>query len=165
MSFTSWTCVQASLSDGDPRDLLDALLKGKTDSGPGQRSPGSEEERITDDHVLMTAAEAFGAGVETTSTTLLWILAYLLHHPEVRMMSSCGRWMVIGYKRRARCAPPLQVQERVQKELDEHVGSDRAVCVSDRGRLPYLDCVINEGMRIRPVSPVLIPHTAMTDSR
>ncbi|XP_044039949.1 steroid 17-alpha-hydroxylase/17,20 lyase isoform X2 [Siniperca chuatsi] len=127
---------KASLSDGDPRDLLDALLKGKMDSGQGQKSSGSEDERITDDHVLMTAAEAFGAGVETTSTTLLWILAYLLHHPE----------------------------ERVQKELDEHVGSERAVCVSDRGRLPYLDCVINEGMRIRPVSPVLIPHTAMTDS-
>ncbi|XP_078100507.1 cytochrome P450 17A2 [Sander vitreus] len=128
---------KASLSDGDPRDLLDALLKGKTDSAPSQTSSGSEE-TITDDHVLMTAAEAFGAGVETTSTTLLWILAYLLHHPEV--------------------------QERVQKELDEHVGCERAVCVSDRGRLPYLDCVINEGMRIRPVSPVLIPHTARTDS-
>uniref|UniRef100_A0A3Q3GZL3 Cytochrome P450, family 17, subfamily A, polypeptide 2 n=1 Tax=Labrus bergylta TaxID=56723 RepID=A0A3Q3GZL3_9LABR len=40
----------------------------------------------------------------------------------------------------------------------------RPVCMSDRSRLPYLDCVINEGMRIRPVSPVLIPHTAMTDS-
>ncbi|XP_039664005.1 steroid 17-alpha-hydroxylase/17,20 lyase-like [Perca fluviatilis] len=74
---------KASLSDGDPRDLLDALLKGKTDSVPSQTSSGSEE-TITDDHVLMTAAEAFGAGVETTSTTLLWILAYLLHHPEVQ---------------------------------------------------------------------------------
>ncbi|XP_022616599.1 steroid 17-alpha-hydroxylase/17,20 lyase-like [Seriola dumerili] len=129
---------KASLSDGEPRDLLDALLKGQTGSGRGQRSSGPEDEGITDDHVLMTAAEAFGAGVETTSTTLLWILAYLLHHPEV--------------------------QDRVQKELDEHVGSERAVCMSDRGRLPYLDCVINEGMRIRPVSPVLIPHTAMTHS-
>ncbi|KAM7366692.1 hypothetical protein PAMP_016107 [Pampus punctatissimus] len=129
---------KASLSDGDPRDLLDALLQGQTGSRRGQRSSGSEDEGITDDHVLMTAAEAFGAGVETTSTTLLWILAYLLHHPEV--------------------------QERVQKELDEHVGGERAVCVLDRGRLPYLDSVINEGMRIRPVSPVLIPHTAMTDS-
>ncbi|XP_042257669.1 steroid 17-alpha-hydroxylase/17,20 lyase isoform X2 [Thunnus maccoyii] len=129
---------KASLSEGDPRDLLDALLKGQTGSGRGQRSSESEDEGITDDHVLMIAAEAFGAGVETTSTTLLWILAYLLHHPEV--------------------------QERVQKELDEHVGGERAVCMSDRGQLPYLDCVINEGMRIRPVSPVLIPHTAMTDS-
>ncbi|XP_068443546.1 cytochrome P450 17A2 [Clinocottus analis] len=124
---------KASLSDGDPRDLLDALLKGKTASG---QKP--EDETITDDHVLMTAAEAFGAGVETTSTTLLWILVYLLHHPEV--------------------------QERVQKELDEQVGAERPVCASDRARLPYLDCVINEGMRIRPVSPVLIPHIAMTDS-
>ncbi|KAM6909405.1 cytochrome P450 17A2 [Xenentodon cancila] len=129
---------KASLGDGEPADLLDALLKGQTDSGLGKKKPASEEGGITDDHVLMTAAEAFGAGVETTSTTLLWILAYLLHHPEV--------------------------QERVQMELDEHVGSERAVGVSDRGRLPYLDCVINEGMRIRPVSPVLIPHIAMTDS-
>lgn len=59
----------------------------------------------------------------------------------------------------------LQVQEHVQKELDDHVGSERPVCMSDRIRLTYLDCVIKEGMRIRPVSPVLIPHTAMTDSR
>ncbi|XP_061524567.1 steroid 17-alpha-hydroxylase/17,20 lyase [Phycodurus eques] len=119
------------LSEGDPQDLLDALLKGKG-------SPGSDGVPITDDHVLMTAAEAFGAGVETTSTTLLWILAYLLHHPEV--------------------------QVRAQKELDEEVG-ERAVCAADRGRLPYLDSIINEGMRIRPVSPVLIPHIAMIDSR
>lgn len=78
------TRIQASLGDGDPRDLLDALLKGQMDSGRGQKSSRSADERITDDHVLMTAAEAFGAGVETTSTTLLWILAYLLHHPEVK---------------------------------------------------------------------------------
>ncbi|XP_049617355.1 cytochrome P450 17A2 isoform X2 [Syngnathus scovelli] len=121
---------KAALSKGDPRDLLDALLKG-------QGSPGPDGATITDDHVLMTAAEAFGAGVETTSTTLLWILAYLLHHPEV--------------------------QERAQKELDEQVG-ERAVRTSDRGRLPYLDSIIYEGMRIRPVSPVLIPHIAVTDS-
>ncbi|XP_068164065.1 cytochrome P450 17A2 [Antennarius striatus] len=126
---------KSSLGDGDPRDLLDALLKGQMKSGQGQQPTG---EGITDDHVLMTAAEAFGAGVETTSTTLLWILAYLLHHPEV--------------------------QKRVQAELDEQVGGARPVRASDRSRLPYLDCVINEGMRIRPVSPVLIPHVAMSDS-
>lgn len=62
-------------------------------------------------------------------------------------------------------APPSQVQEQVQKELDEQVGRERPVRLSDRARLTYLGCVINEGMRIRPVSPVLIPHTAMTDSR
>ncbi|TWW63247.1 steroid 17-alpha-hydroxylase/17,20 lyase isoform X1 [Takifugu flavidus] len=129
---------KATLTDNQPRDLLDALLMGQVGQGRRKGSGRVEEDIITEDHVLMTAAEAFGAGVETTSTTLLWILAYLLHHP--------------------------QVQERVQKELDDHVGSERPVRVSDRARLTYLDCVINEGMRIRPVSPVLIPHTAMTDS-
>lgn len=59
---------------------------GQAARGRSQESGGLEDEPITDDHVLMTAAEAFGAGVETTSTTLLWILAYLLHHPQV----SCG---------------------------------------------------------------------------
>ncbi|CAG13604.1 unnamed protein product, partial [Tetraodon nigroviridis] len=122
---------KATLGDGQPRDLLDALLMGQVDRGRSQESEGLEDETITDDHVLMTAAEAFGAGVETTSTTLLWILAYLLHHPRV--------------------------QEQVQKELDEHVGRERLVRLSDRAKLTYLDCVINEGMRICPVSPVLIP--------
>uniref|UniRef100_A0A3Q3QD15 Cytochrome P450, family 17, subfamily A, polypeptide 2 n=1 Tax=Monopterus albus TaxID=43700 RepID=A0A3Q3QD15_MONAL len=104
-------------------DIIRLLLKKYNEIlilNQGQRASGSEDEGITDDHVLMTAAEAFSAGVETTSSTLLWILAYLLHHPEI--------------------------QDRVQKELDEQIGSDRAVCA------------------IRPVSPVLISHTAITDS-
>ncbi|XP_072314705.1 cytochrome P450 17A2 [Eucyclogobius newberryi] len=114
---------------GDPRDLLDALLRG-------QKSERSEV--ISDDHVLMTAAEVFGAGVETTSTTLLWIIAYLLHHPEVQI--------------------------RAQEELDEQVGLDRPVMISDRTRLPFVEAVIQESLRIRPVSPVLIPHTALTQT-
>ncbi|CAL8241252.1 unnamed protein product [Merluccius merluccius] len=127
---------KASMREGDTRDLLDALIQAQAPRG--QRSAQHEGAGLTDDHILMTAAETFGAGVETTSTTLLWILAYLIHHP--------------------------QVQERVQKELDEVVGRGRGVCLSDRAHLPYLDSVINEGLRIRPVSPVLIPHTALCDS-
>ncbi|XP_048827729.1 steroid 17-alpha-hydroxylase/17,20 lyase [Brienomyrus brachyistius] len=112
------------------RDLLDALLKGQQ----GTR----DESRITDDHVLMTAAEVFGAGVETTSTTLLWMIAFLLHYPKV--------------------------QERIQQELDEQIGLDRSPTLEDRGRLPYLESTLCEVMRIRPVSPVLIPHVALQDT-
>ncbi|KAG5260645.1 hypothetical protein AALO_G00294860 [Alosa alosa] len=118
-----------SLTPGDPRDLLDALLEGRSSDG---------ENGLSDDHVLMTAAEAFGAGVETTSTTILWAVAFLLHHPEV--------------------------QERVQAELDECVGAERAPLLSDRTQMPVLDSVMCEVMRIRPVSPLLIPHVAMQDT-
>ncbi|XP_022532743.2 steroid 17-alpha-hydroxylase/17,20 lyase [Astyanax mexicanus] len=116
---------------GEPRDLLDALLIGQSGS--------AGEDDITDDHVLMTAAEAFGAGVETTSTTLLWTIAFLLHHP--------------------------QVQDRLHAELDEQVGRDRPPALSDRSNLPFLDSALCEVMRIRPVSPILIPHVAMQDTR
>ncbi|KAJ3584926.1 hypothetical protein NHX12_013649 [Muraenolepis orangiensis] len=64
---------KASMTEDEPRDLLDALIQAQTPRG-----------------------------VETTSTTLLWILAYLIHHP--------------------------QVQERVQRELDKVVGRGRGVC-------------------------------------
>ncbi|KAI4888235.1 hypothetical protein NFI96_027965, partial [Prochilodus magdalenae] len=119
-----------TLTLGEPRDLLDALLIGQSGS--------AGESDITDDHVLMTAAEAFGAGVETTSTTLLWTVAFLLHYP--------------------------QVQERLHAELDEFVGRDRPPALSDRSNLPFLESVLSEVMRIRPVSPILIPHVAMQDT-
>ncbi|XP_066575883.1 cytochrome P450 17A2 [Amia ocellicauda] len=119
-----------SYSPEDMRDLMDALLKG-------QRGPG-EEAGIQDDHILMTAAEAFGAGVETTSTTLLWTLAFLLHHPEV--------------------------QEKIHREIDEQIGGDRTPGLADRGRLPYLESTLCEVLRIRPVAPLLIPHVALQDT-
>ncbi|KAG7260434.1 hypothetical protein CRUP_029433 [Coryphaenoides rupestris] len=97
---------KASMTEGEPRDLLDALIQAQRPRG--QRSAQEEVAGLTDDHVLMTAAETFGAGVETTSTTLLWILAYLIHHP--------------------------QVQQRVQAELDEVVGRGRARFLDDQGR-------------------------------
>ncbi|KAM9445558.1 cytochrome P450 17A2 [Clarias gariepinus] len=116
-----------TLTPGEPRDLLDALLSGSGD-----------ESGVTEDHILMTAAEAFGAGVETTSTTLLWTVAFLLHYPEV--------------------------QERLHAELDECVGRERHPSLSDRTSLPFLESVLCEVMRIRPASPILIPHVAMQDT-
>ena len=40
------------------------------------------------------------------------------------------------------------VQERAQKELDSVVGRDRLPDLSDRESLPYLQCVVNEVMRL-----------------
>lgn len=59
----------------------------------------------------------------------------------------------------------VQVQIRIQKELDQKVGMDRAPQLSDRGSLPYLEATIREVLRIRPVAPLLIPHVALADTR
>lgn len=59
----------------------------------------------------------------------------------------------------------VQVQRRIQEELDRQLGLDRPPHLSDRGRLPYLEATIREVLRIRPVAPLFIPHVALSDTR
>lgn len=68
------------------RDLLDALLRAKRsaeNNNTAEITPGSVG--LSDDHLLMTVGDIFGAGVETTTTVLKWAIAYLIHHPQVRL--------------------------------------------------------------------------------
>lgn len=63
------------------KDLMDALLQVRLSaSNSSPLEPGLE---LTDDHLLMTVGDIFGAGVETTTTVLKWAVLYLLHYPEV----------------------------------------------------------------------------------
>lgn len=71
------------------KDLMDALLQVRLsaeNSSPPE--PGLE---LTDDHLLMTVGDIFGAGVETTTTVLKWAVLYLLHYPEVGSAPHSGQ--------------------------------------------------------------------------
>ncbi|KAJ8402739.1 hypothetical protein AAFF_G00364110 [Aldrovandia affinis] len=127
---------KAQYSDDTQRDLLDALLRAKRSAE--NNNTVTQNLGLTDDHLLMTVGDIFGAGVETTTTVLKWSIAFLIHHP--------------------------QVQKKIQEELDCKIGMDRHPKLSDRGNLPYLEATIREVLRIRPVSPLLIPHVALADS-
>uniref|UniRef100_A0A668AJ00 Cytochrome P450, family 17, subfamily A, polypeptide 1 n=1 Tax=Myripristis murdjan TaxID=586833 RepID=A0A668AJ00_9TELE len=130
---------KADYSDHVQRDLLDALLRAKRSAENNNTAEiGAESVGLSDDHVLMTVGDIFGAGVETTTTVLKWAVTYLIHHP--------------------------QVQRRIQEELDSKIGGDRTPQLSDRGSLPYLEATIREVLRIRPVAPLLIPHVALSDT-
>jgi cytochrome P450 len=77
-------------------------------------------------------SDIWGAGLETTATTLRWAFLFLLHNPEV--------------------------QERVQKELDKVVGKNRNVEMADRPNLPYTNATILEVQRRANILPINIPH-------
>ncbi|KAJ3610752.1 hypothetical protein NHX12_022843 [Muraenolepis orangiensis] len=126
---------KADYSDQVQRDLLDALLRAKRSA---ENHNTAEAAGLSDDHLVMTVGDIFGAGVETTTTVLKWAVAYLIHYP--------------------------QVQTRIQEELDGRLGLDRTPQLRDRGRLPYLEATIREVLRIRPVAPLLIPHVALADT-
>ncbi|KFP15311.1 Steroid 17-alpha-hydroxylase/17,20 lyase, partial [Egretta garzetta] len=118
------------------RDLMDALLQVRLSAeNSSPPAPGLE---LTDDHLLMTVGDIFGAGVETTTTVLKWAVLYLLHYPEV--------------------------QKKIQEEMDQKIGLARHPHLSDRPLLPYLEATISEVLRIRPVSPLLIPHVSLADT-
>ncbi|EXJ84068.1 hypothetical protein A1O3_04735 [Capronia epimyces CBS 606.96] len=76
-------------------------------------------------------------GAETTSSTMLTLILCLAMNPRV--------------------------QQKAQKEIDAVCGTERMPEWSDFARLPYINCIIKEGMRWRPAAPVGIPHRVAAD--
>ncbi|EIW85684.1 cytochrome P450, partial [Coniophora puteana RWD-64-598 SS2] len=54
-------------------------------------------------------------------------------------------------------------QMNAQLEIDCVVGAHRFPSFEDRPSLPYVEAVLREVMRWRPVTPLGIPHCAMED--
>uniref|UniRef100_A0A8C9E8G0 Steroid 17-alpha-hydroxylase/17,20 lyase n=1 Tax=Phocoena sinus TaxID=42100 RepID=A0A8C9E8G0_PHOSS len=60
--------------------------------------------------------------------------------------------------------PGFKLKKRIQDDVDQNIGFNRTPTISDRNRLVLLEATIREVLRIRPVSPTLIPHKAIVDS-
>uniref|UniRef100_A0A2R8MKZ1 Steroid 17-alpha-hydroxylase/17,20 lyase n=1 Tax=Callithrix jacchus TaxID=9483 RepID=A0A2R8MKZ1_CALJA len=118
--------------------MLDVLMQAKKNADNGNASPDQDAELLSDNHILTTVGDIFGAGVETTTSVVKWIVAYLLHNP--------------------------QVKKKLYDEIDQNVGFSRTPTVSDRNCLLLLEATIREVLRIRPVAPMLIPHKANVDT-
>ncbi|XP_061049782.1 steroid 17-alpha-hydroxylase/17,20 lyase isoform X1 [Eubalaena glacialis] len=119
-------------------NLLDILIQAKVNADNNNAGPEQDSKLLSDRHMLTTIGDIFGAGVETTTSVIKWIVAFLLHYPPLK--------------------------KRIQDDVDQNIGFNRAPTISDRNRLVLLEATIREVLRIRPVSPTLIPHKAIVDS-
>ncbi|KAF3639056.1 putative inactive receptor kinase-like [Capsicum annuum] len=81
-------------------------------------------------HVKAVLLDMLMASMDTSATSVEWILTELLRHPHV--------------------------MKKLQKELEEVVGIDRMVEESDLKNLSYLDMVIKEALRLHSAAPLLI---------
>ncbi|KAG9441571.1 hypothetical protein H6P81_017425 [Aristolochia fimbriata] len=81
--------------------------------------------------------DLFVAGSDTSSVTVEWAMSELLRNPES--------------------------MARARTELDEVMGERAEVEESDIPRLPYLQAVVKETLRLHPPVPFLIPHRAECD--
>nr|XP_020514919.1 cytochrome P450 2J6-like [Labrus bergylta] len=110
-----------NLDHNDPRDYIDAFIiemekHKETDVG------------FNEINLAVCSLDLFLAGTETTSTTLLWALVYLINNPEI--------------------------QEKVQAEIDGVIGQSRLPTMADRPNLPYTDAVIHEIQRYGNIVPL-----------
>ncbi|XP_034377265.1 steroid 17-alpha-hydroxylase/17,20 lyase [Arvicanthis niloticus] len=118
--------------------LTDLLIQAKMNADNNNTGEGQDPDVLSDEHILSTVGDIFGAGIETSISTMKWILAFLVHNPEVK--------------------------KKIQKEIDQYIGFIRTPTLSDRTHLLMLEATIREVLRIRPVAPMLIPHKANVDS-
>ncbi|OVA06847.1 Cytochrome P450 [Macleaya cordata] len=91
-----------------------------------------EPETYTDEIIKGIIGLMFAAGIETQLVTLVSSLSLLLNHPEALT--------------------------KLRTELDLHVEEGRILAESDLPKLPYLQCVIYESLRLHPPAPIPLPH-------
>lgn len=115
------------------RDVADGLIFAEKKYC---RNPTKNQE-ITKSDIFSTLQDFLGAGFDTSSSTLEWIILYLGHYQ--------------------------QIQEKIQKEIDSVIGT-RSVSLDDIGKLPFTEATILETQRISPVVPIGIPHATSKDT-
>ncbi|KAK7329383.1 hypothetical protein VNO77_23546 [Canavalia gladiata] len=92
------------------------------------------------DHMIKGLIQAMLlAGTDTSAVTIEWVMAELLNHPEVL--------------------------KKAKHEIDTQIGKDRLVDEQDVSKLPYLQNIISETLRLHPPAPLLLPHYSSEDCK
>uniref|UniRef100_A0A673CBT1 Cytochrome P450 2K1-like n=1 Tax=Sphaeramia orbicularis TaxID=375764 RepID=A0A673CBT1_9TELE len=100
------------------------------------KESGVIDRHYNDANLEETVKHLFGAGTETTATTLRWILLFMIKYPKI--------------------------QDQIQEEISRVVGS-RKLQYEDRNNLPFTNAVIHETQRLANVFPMSVPHRTSKD--
>lgn len=88
--------------------------------------------------LLYTIRDFIAGSTDTTSVTMLWMIALLVDYPRVL--------------------------ERIQQEIDSVIPRNRHPQVEDEQRMPFTQATIWEVQRHRPAAPLAVPHLTQNDT-
>ncbi|KAL2892352.1 Geraniol 8-hydroxylase [Bienertia sinuspersici] len=122
-------------------EVIDGRLKDPIDSVKddvlGTLLKNVENNELDLDDVKHLLLDLFVAGTDTTSSTLEWAMTELLRNPKA--------------------------MQKAQLEVEEVLGKHGPVQESDISKLPYLQAIVKETLRLHPPAPFLVPHKATKD--
>uniref|UniRef100_A0A8C2WIG7 unspecific monooxygenase n=1 Tax=Cyclopterus lumpus TaxID=8103 RepID=A0A8C2WIG7_CYCLU len=104
-----------------PQDVLQNMINSQT---ANKASKGKQKKGLTDHEILSQAIMFMFAGYETSTTTLVFLAYNLATNPEV--------------------------MKRLQEEIDSTFPDKGAVRYEALMQMEYLDCVVNESLRLYP---------------
>ncbi|XP_038045430.1 cytochrome P450 2U1-like [Patiria miniata] len=122
---------QESFDANDIRDIIDMYMV-EIEQQEKSGKDVAEDSAFCKTTMWKGIYDLFVAGTDTTTNTLMWLMLYIAMNQDV--------------------------QEKVQKEIDDVIGGDRQPTIEDRANMPYTNAVLWEILRIRPVTPFGVPH-------
>uniref|UniRef100_A0A8C8VR01 Unspecific monooxygenase n=1 Tax=Pelusios castaneus TaxID=367368 RepID=A0A8C8VR01_9SAUR len=114
------------------RDITDALISVSNDKRTDGKAPA-----LSNDKIISTVNDIFGAGFGTVSTCLFWIFLYLIDSRDI--------------------------QTKIQEEIDRKIGL-RSPRFDDRKDMHYTEAFISEVLRHTSFIPFTIPHRATKET-
>ncbi|CAO2202095.1 unnamed protein product [Urochloa humidicola] len=116
------------------RDMVDVLM----DLADGDDPASDSEVKLGRVGVKAFTQDLIVGGTDSPATTVEWAISELLRKPTIFAAAT--------------------------EELDRVVGRGRWVTEEDVARLPYLNAIIKETMRVHPIVPLLVPRVAREDA-
>ncbi|XP_071723823.1 cytochrome P450 78A5-like [Rutidosis leptorrhynchoides] len=121
---------------GKVKRILGVIVKDRRGQEDGKRHDFlstllslPKEDQLNDDDMIAVLWEMIFRGTDTVAILLEWIMARMVLHNDI--------------------------QTKVQQEIDSTVGNNRLVQDTDIPKLPYLQAIVKEVLRLHPPGPLL----------